>query len=105
MGGFIVSSIVVVIFCIEGFQDGNIPFVILSIVISPISIFLGITGWKIGYKFVELFAPDAVFYSHTSDLIKTKLFWKIGPQVIASSICSVVPIALATYLFGIQMPL
>jgi len=105
MRGFIVSFIVIIVCCTEGFQNEKNAFGILSIAMSSISIFLGIIGWKIGNKFVELFAPNAIFYSHTSDLIKTKLFWKIGPQTIASFILSAAPIVLAAYLFGVQIPL
>ena len=84
-------------------KNGNMMVVLVLIIITPIPLFTSIGGWKIGQKFKEAFAPDGLIYSKTSTLIKWKLFWRFGPQVIGSFLGAVLPPALLLVLFGIQL--
>lgn len=84
-------------------KNGNMMVVLVFIIITPIPLFTSIGGWKIGQKFKEAFAPDGLIYSKTSTLIKWKLFWRFGPQIIGSFLGAVLPPALLLVLFGIQL--
>lgn len=58
---------------------GWIVFFVLSI---PVCLLCGIVCYDLGLKFSENFAPDAVVYSSTWDLIKTKFLWRFIPQTV-----------------------
>lgn len=103
IGGIAVSIVIIIISCFNRFSEGYNSQALLFIFVSPLSIFLSTIGWKIGNKFAESFAPDAVLYSCTSDLIKKKLFWKIGPQIIGAAIGTFIPYMLFGFLFGVEI--
>ncbi len=50
----------------------------LIIVAPPI----GALGAYLGEKFREFAKPDVIRTKNTAELVKAKLFWKFGPQII-----------------------
>ncbi|MCD1655177.1 hypothetical protein K7J14_10745 [Treponema zuelzerae] len=76
-----------------------IIFVILSLMLCPI---LGFIGFLIGEKLRDALHPDFVITSGFMSLLKEKVFWAIGPQVIGGFLGILIASGIIQLLVGIE---
>lgn len=98
IGGLIWSIVFVIFGIVRGFETA-VPAGIICLVISPVTFFLAFKGWMLGLKFTEHFAPDAVMYTSTWGLIKTKFFWRWMPQIIGCFLGSAITAGIIVGIF------
>ena len=99
-GGLIVAIIANVFLLYNYFTaESEIAFSLPAIIIgAPFSLFTGCIGWAIAKKLKQHFAPDVVYYTKTSSLIATKLWWGGGIHIVCSFIGALIPIGIVAVL-------
>ena len=100
-GGLIVAIITDLVLIVNSLsEDGDasgLPFFLLGI---PFSLLTGCIGWAIARKIKQHFAPDVIYYTKTSSLISSKLWWSGGIYVFCSFVGAILPAGIISAIFG-----
>lgn len=103
IGGLIVAIVTDLVIVVNSLsEDGDVSHLPFFLIGAPFSVITGCIGWSIAKKIKQHFAPDVIYYTKTSSLISSKLWWGGGIHIFCSIIGAILPSAIIGALFGAE---